>query len=106
MRVCENAFRAARGFHAFHAASRAIAIGTALELTATVMRKRYRVLVISAFVGALAAPVGYALSLEPQPRLAHTSLVNTPFSSVPDAGKLLLVGTALFGISAIVRKAR
>lgn len=69
------------------------------------MRKRYRVLIIAAFVAALVAPVGYALSLEPQPRHTHASLANAPFAAVPDAGKLLIVGTLLFGISAIVKKA-
>jgi len=99
------------------------------------MRKRYRVLVIAAFVAALAVPVGYALSLEPQPpasKLARAPFVNaasaavvvspvmvhasaasvartaapaSPLTSVPDAGKLLLVGTFLFGLSALVRKA-
>jgi len=98
------------------------------------MRKRYRVLVIAAFVAALVVPVGYALSLEPQPtaKIARTTLAAapsaavvvspvmmhasaasvarsaapaSPFTSVPDAGKLLLVGTILFGLSALVRKA-
>jgi hypothetical protein len=99
------------------------------------MRKRYRVLIIAAFVAALAVPVGYALSLEPQPtavKLSRATLVNAtsaavvvspvmvhanaasvartaapvaPLTSVPDAGKLLIVGTMLFGLSALVRKA-
>ena len=99
------------------------------------MRKRYRVLIISAFVAALAVPVGYALSLEPQPSaavvaraalgnatsaaivvspvmvhanaasVARTAAPTAPLTSVPDAGKLLLVGTMLFGLSALVRKA-
>jgi len=37
-------------------------------------------------------------------RLAHASMAYVPLSSIPDTGKLLLVGTALFGLSAIVRK--
>lgn len=78
--------------------------GIPLEVDTAVMRKRYRVLIIAAFVAALVAPVGYALSLEPQPGLAHASLVNAPFAAVPDAGKLVLVGSFLFVLSAIVRK--
>jgi hypothetical protein len=99
------------------------------------MRKRYRVLVLAAFVAALVVPVGYALSLEPQPqaaKIARAALVTSPAAAVvaspmmvhgsatevassaprassmpavPDAGKLLLVGTMLFGLSALVRKA-
>ena len=98
------------------------------------MRKRYRVLLIAAFVAALVVPVGYALSLEPQPRaamIARTALVDRASAAVvaspmmvhasaaavaasapapslpavPDAGKLLLVGTMLFGLSALVRRA-
>lgn len=99
------------------------------------MRKRYRVLVLAAFVAALIVPVGYALSLEPQTptaKIARTALANapsaavvaspmmlhiqpatsargvtaaSPFDAVPDAGKLLLVGTVLFGLSALVRRA-
>jgi len=99
------------------------------------MRKRYRVLVLAAFVAALVVPVGYALSLEPQTpaaKIARASLVNStsatvvaspmmvhanaatiaraatsasPLDAVPDAGKLLLVGTMLFGLSALVRRA-
>jgi len=99
------------------------------------MRKRYRVLLIAAFVAALVVPVGYALSLEPQQpsaRTARTPFITptaaavvaapvvvhatatavahdespvSPLASLPDAGKLLLVGTMLFGLSALVRKA-
>ncbi len=99
------------------------------------MRKRYRVLIIAAFVAALVVPVGYALSLEPQSStatIARTSLVNATSAAVvaspmivhtnaaavaasapsaprlpevPDAAKLLLVGTILFGLSALVRRA-
>jgi hypothetical protein len=97
------------------------------------MRKRYRVLVLAAFTAALIVPVGYALSLQPQTSatpIARISLVNTPAAAVvaspltvpvtasgerdatasplndpSGAGQLLLVGTALFGLSALVRKA-
>jgi hypothetical protein len=98
------------------------------------MRKRYRVLLIAAVVAALVVPVGYALSLESQPTpaliaraelsqaaaativaspvLTHQRVgaaapdeAESPFHAVPDAGKLVLVGTILFGLSALVRKA-
>ena len=97
------------------------------------MRKRYRVLLIAAVVAALVVPVGYALSLEPQPPvtvLARTTIAKStsatvvasplvlheptsiagngpasPLRSMPDAGKLFLAGTVLFGLSALVRKA-
>jgi hypothetical protein len=99
------------------------------------MRKRYRVLLIAAFAAALVVPVGYALSLEPQqpsaritrsplrtpaaaavvasPVVVHVTATAvghdespaSPLASMPDAGKLLLVGTMLFGLSALVRKA-
>ena len=81
------------------------------------MRKRYRVLIIAAFVAALVVPVGYALSLEPQGATAsaaatRTALVETPLTavlispltSVPDAGKLLIVGTVLIGLSLALKK--
>ena len=77
------------------------------------MRKRYRVLIIAAFVAALVVPVGYALSLEPPaPTATHAALVDTPLTAllispltvVPDAGKLLIVGTLMIGASLILRK--
>ena len=93
------------------------------------MRKRYRVVLLAAVVAALIVPVGFALSLEssastavaPRPVVTTASApvasaivitpagVNaddTPFTHpVPDAAKLLLVGTTLFGLAAAVRKA-
>jgi hypothetical protein len=95
------------------------------------MRKRYRILVLAAIVAALVVPVGYALSIEPQPvaKYARTGVVNAPsasvvaspvlirtasgadavadsrFPAVPDSAKLLLVGGALLGLAAVVRKA-
>jgi predicted protein tyrosine phosphatase len=96
------------------------------------MRKRYRVLLIAAFAAALAGRFGYALSLEPQPIAVHAPVGVAPSTAVtvvaapvlmhsmaapsttaapvlhnamPDAGKMLLVGTFLFGLSALVRKA-
>jgi len=96
------------------------------------MRKRYRVLIIAALVAAFAARLGYAVSIEAQrsvavygrPGAGHASAtavvaaspvlhpaappsphVTSPtHTPLPDAGKLLLVGTFLFGLSALVRK--
>jgi hypothetical protein len=98
------------------------------------VRKRYRVLVLAAIVAAVVVPVGYALSIEPQPianyaraglgstapsasLVASSVVVRTTSSSsrspiadpvlrpVPDSVKLLLVGTVLFGLAAMLRKA-
>jgi hypothetical protein len=73
------------------------------------MRKRYRVLILAALVAALVVPVGFALSLEtPKPRTrTSTPVVNAAalLQPIPDAAKLLLVGTTLFGLAAFVRKA-
>jgi hypothetical protein len=98
------------------------------------MRKRYRVLLLAAFVAAFVVRVGFALSLETKPvstkmrarymkesavastasaAVASSVLVSsaTPTATVlinpavPDAAKLLLVGTMLFGLAAAVRKA-
>jgi hypothetical protein len=98
------------------------------------MRKRYRVLIFAALVAALVVPVGYALSVESTPAAtAHThhaavvpaaasvaataavaapiairtagSPSSSPVYPVPDAAKLLGVGTVLFGLAAAVRKA-
>jgi hypothetical protein len=97
------------------------------------MRKRYRVLLLATIVAAVAGRFGYALSVDPAttnpvamyarttvatpaastivaPVLVHSSNA-TPASApsmidpLPGAGKLLLVGSFLFGLSAIVRKA-
>jgi len=78
------------------------------------MRKRYRVLILAALVAALVVPVGFALSLEPPRPSTHpstTSATVSPVSAlallqpVPDAAKLLMVGTMLFGLAAFVRRA-
>jgi len=96
------------------------------------LRKRYRVLILAAFVAAFVVRVGFALSIEPSPAgvrsARHVSAGQVPAntsttvaswvlaSSVPrssslvpptfpDAVKLLLVGTALIGLGAVVRKA-
>ena len=84
------------------------------------MRKRYRVLLLAAIAAAFVVPVGFALSLEsPAPRVAratpavvaHAAPAAVDSSSsdaslqLPDGAKLLVVGTALFGLAAAVRRA-
>lgn len=86
--------------------------GTSLEVL-NGMRKRYRVLLLAALVAALIVPVGFALSLDSAPvatQFIHTGLVpgavpapTMPWT-MPDAAKLLGVGTLLFGLAAAVRK--
>jgi hypothetical protein len=92
------------------------------------MRKRYRILAFAALVAALAVPVGYAVSLESAPfaTRAHNRALRPvaaaaavapialpgdrspahPDHPVPDAAKLLGVGTILFGLAAVLRRAR
>ncbi len=85
---------------------------------------------LAAIVAAVVVPVGFALSLESEPAaampftshavmtpaqapvVASTVLVSTHepathsgLHPVPDAAKLFVVGTALFGLAAAVRKA-
>jgi hypothetical protein len=99
------------------------------------MRKRYRVLFFAALAAAFVVPVGFAWSIDSsQIRSAHArqrqAVAVVPASAtltssvvlaappadrvpqgvlqmpaVPDAAKLLLVGTTLFGLAAFVRKA-
>lgn len=94
------------------------------------MRKRYRVLLLAAIVAALVVPVGFALSLESTasalrtpraaavttaPAAVASSIILKPVQleptttplvrQMPDSAKLLLVGTALFGLAAAVRRA-
>ena len=78
------------------------------------MRKRYRVLLF-AVLAALVVPVGFTLSLDSTPvatQFVHQALLPgavaapaLPWTwSMPDAAKLLGVGTLLFGLAAAVRK--
>lgn len=82
-----------------------------------VMRKRFRVLLLAAIVAAFIVPVGFALSLDPSPHahattagvvpvmlVARNSSLGALLEPLPDAAKLLLVGTTLFGLAAAVRK--
>ena len=91
------------------------------------MRKRYRIMLLAAIVAALVVPVGFALSLESVATTSHVqyataaSTANAAMSApvlmpvrptpssllqlVPDGAKLFAVGTVLFGVAAIVRRA-
>jgi hypothetical protein len=93
------------------------------------MRKRIRVLILAAVVAAVVVPVGFALSLDSgvivhnasrssvvvasssaapmsSPILLGTRRDEAPvLSTIPDGAKLFLVGTMLFGLAAVVRKA-
>jgi hypothetical protein len=99
-----------------------------------VVRKRFRVLLLAAIVAAFVVPVGFALSPESESvtrtqraalGIPSASAVGipvllgakvSPLASImrpapdaakpmADAAKLLLVGAALFGLAAAVRKA-
>ena len=98
------------------------------------MRKRYRVLLLAAIVAAFIVPVGFALSLESgaaTPHVRNGAALAAPAAQavviapvvhsvyrpaahsssqhsvpgVPDGAKLFAVGTALFGLAAVVRRA-
>ena len=94
------------------------------------MRKRYRVLVLAALVAAFIVPVGYALSIDSAPKKgrprysavvpAAATVVAAPvlmprvgiglaepvaISPVSDSARLLCIGTVLFGLAAVLRKA-
>ncbi len=89
------------------------------------MRKRFRVLLLAAIVAAVVVPVGFALSLENGPAVTRsTTIVATstgvaapaliPMGSpafaqhlapVSDGARLVVVGTLLFGLAAMVRRA-
>ena len=88
--------------------------GTSLEVTPTVMRKRYRVPLLAALVAAFVVPVGFALSLDSTPvatQIVRVGVVSpkvfpswSAWPSIPDSAKLFVVGTILFGLAAAVRK--
>ena len=98
------------------------------------MRKRFRVLLLAAVVAAFIVPVGFALSLESGAATPHVrngaiiaapaaySVVSAPVtqslyrpvagssasptgSPIPEGAKLFAVGTVLFGLAAVVRRA-
>ena len=57
-------------------------------------------------VGAVVAPLGFALSLESSSTALMPSDVKPSHERfLPDAAKLLIVGATLFGVAAFVRKA-
>jgi len=95
-------------------------------------RKRFRVVLLAGLVAAFVVPVGFALSLESttgwrttRPAAPATSASTAVASSivvsrsagagagsarlwslpVPDAAKLLIIGSVLIGLAAAVRKA-
>lgn len=89
------------------------------------MRKRLRILILSAIVAAVVVPVGFALSLDPSrtlhvasprgdpyaetiattsPIVATTTAAVTKLPDLPDAAKLLLAGSVLLGLAAAVRR--
>lgn len=90
------------------------------------MRRRYRVLLLAALVAAVVVPVGFALSpgdsigrrdaggagTRPGAFVATSEVLADGASEiashvlpVPDGAKLFFVGTVLFGLAAVVRKA-
>jgi hypothetical protein len=93
-----------------------------------IVRKRFRVLMLAAIVAGFVVPVGFALSPEYEmvtrkqsavPGMTSATAVGVPIllgntdrafaallHPVPDAAKLLLVGTALIGLAGAVRKGR
>jgi hypothetical protein len=93
----------------------------------TMIRKRYRVLILAALVAAVAVPLGFALSVESTPAVvvapqadlgivaasAKTSALmlptparsrSNPLPTLPDGAKLFFVGSALFGLAAVMRR--
>ena len=65
---------------------------------------------LAAIVAALVVPVGFALSLDTTPvgkQFVHSAVATPavlPSWSMPDAAKLFVVGTVLFGLAAAVKK--
>jgi len=89
------------------------------------MRKRIRILLFAALVAAIVVPLGFALSLEStdrstpasrgvapiaQVRMTHSPIVATTTAAVtawpevPEGAKLFVIGTALFGLAAAMRR--
>jgi hypothetical protein len=106
-----------------------LALGRVAGRDVEAMRKRYRVLILAAFVAALVVPLGFALSLESSSAavqdtpavaadvVASSSVAMTapvlirdhsaapPFMpQLSDSAKLFFVGSALFGLAAAVRR--
>jgi hypothetical protein len=92
------------------------------------MRKRIRILLLASLVAAIVVPVGFALSLPSSqravsathgvvpiaqitqigvsgaPLVASTSAAVTALPPVPEGAKLLVIGTALFGLAAVMKR--
>jgi len=89
------------------------------------MRKRIRILILAVVVAAVIVPLGFALSLDQSSRAASamhavapvsqvvatgapivisTSAAVTALPEVPEGAKLLFIGTALFGLAAVMRR--
>jgi hypothetical protein len=90
------------------------------------MRKKARILILAAIVAAVVVPVGFALSLESNERAVSAAHAVTPIANaaatvpvvvvsatnlavpampdVPEGAKLLVVGGALFGLAAAVKR--
>ena len=89
------------------------------------MRKKLRVLTLATVVAAVAVPVGFALSVDPHaepsgtgrnllpaaqvmtsraPFLATTTAAVSGLPDVPEGAKLLMIGGALFGVAAAMRR--
>ena len=77
------------------------------------MRKWFRVLILASLVGALVVPVGFALSVDTAAvatQLVHPGLLPGAIApppvpwTMPDAAKLLGMGTLLLGLASAVKK--
>lgn len=90
------------------------------------MRKRIRLPLFAALAAAVIVPVGFALSLESgeraavpavhgvvpvaqirttnAPIVATTTAVVTSLPEVPEGAKLMVIGTALFGLASAMRR--
>jgi hypothetical protein len=89
------------------------------------MRKRLRVLVLAAIVITIVVPVGFALTLRPEPLMTRARIGGSPaalsfempaavlittgsggtvLEHVPDAARLFFLGAILLGLAAVVRK--
>jgi hypothetical protein len=82
--------------------------GTSLVACPNAMRKRYRVLMLSAVVALLAVPFGFALSLESdRPTRAAVTAARPDFAwpMAPEGAELAVAGGLLFGAAALVRRA-
>jgi hypothetical protein len=82
-----------------------VPVGYALSLEpqSTAARIARTSLVTAPSAAVVASPV--IVHANPAGVALHASAVSPPVPTVPDAGKLLFVGTVLLGLSALVRRA-